>query len=156
MSLTVEPRQKLYRTGPLPEVHIPGAFEARIAEYRGATGYDSDNAEGAQPMEEWFEFIRSRLNTFADTIRKKERWYFKILEQEDLAQKWMEEADLLESEAKALITYAVPLNFLDDVSTIAEISRGRRDGYAHLIIPFDWSHHDFPTECSHLMASTQR
>jgi hypothetical protein len=135
MSLTAELRQKFYRTGPLPEVHIPGAFEARLAAYYDAMGYKPDD-EDIPPMEEYEERIRERLNLFADMIRQKERWYFKILEQENLAQKWMEEIDLVESEARALITFVVPLSFSSIFSMSSGTSRGRHDEYAHLIILF--------------------
>jgi hypothetical protein len=88
VSLVEALRKQFYRTGPLPEVYIPGA--------RRPT--KSDHAEQ-----------QHRLSAFADAVRNKERWYFKILKQSELAQKWRLEAGLEDKpEVQALITYGFP------------------------------------------------
>jgi hypothetical protein len=88
VSLVEELRKQFYRTGPLPEVHIPGVRRSS----------KSDLAKQ-----------QHRLSTFADAVRNKERWYFKILKQSELAQKWRLEAGLEDKpEVQALITYGFP------------------------------------------------
>lgn len=92
VSLVEQLRRQVYRTGPLPEVQIPGAPRPP----------KSNHAVQQQHL----------LNAFADAVRKKEKWYFKILKQSDLARKWTTEAGLEDSpEVEALITYVASNSF---------------------------------------------
>jgi hypothetical protein len=64
----------------------------------------SDSEDGGN-----LEDIESEdLKAFADAVRRKEQWYFKIIDQDDLAKKWTKEARLPEHpHVNALIRWAL-------------------------------------------------
>jgi hypothetical protein len=53
--------------------------------------------------------LAAQLKAFADAVRKKERWYVKILKQSDLADKWASEAKLSEHAHVFNVIRHVPL-----------------------------------------------
>jgi hypothetical protein len=100
-SLASKLSKQFYRTGPLPRVEIPGvsAPPEHVGPTDGNTDAEADTQSGVP-------YVRLRKqDAFADAVRQKERWYFKILEQKELAKKWMDEAGLPDTpQVQALIT----------------------------------------------------
>jgi hypothetical protein len=102
-SLASELSKQFYRTGPLPKVKIPGASAPLAPENVEPTDGNTDAEADTQVVPSYVRL--KKQDAFADAVRQKERWYFKILEQEELAKKWMDEAGLPDTpQIQALIT----------------------------------------------------
>jgi hypothetical protein len=67
------PNVKFFRTGDPPPVVVPVRADVK----------DKLVPSTLDP---------AQLQAFADNVRRKERWYMKLLQQKDLAEKWAQEA----------------------------------------------------------------